>query len=79
MCRTRDEIRVGIPNFRFAKNNRPIGLGRRFQRKRSGIKQVGRAIFSKPEGEIAWQSDSPDRHPFVLCARSSLCYHGLLH
>jgi hypothetical protein len=33
----------------------------------------------KPEGEIAWPSDSPDRHPSVLCARSSLGYHRFLH
>jgi hypothetical protein len=33
------------PNFPFAKNNRPIGLNRDIQRKRSEIKPIGR-LFS---------------------------------
>ena len=31
-------------NFRFAKINRPIGLNKSFQRKRSIIKRIGRLI-----------------------------------
>ena len=52
---------MGIPNFRFAKNNQPVGLSRRFQRKRSGIKQVGRVVLADRKvrllGRLTVQTD----------------------
>jgi hypothetical protein len=47
--RSRDsDSRRLVHNFHIAKNNRPIGLRRYFQRKRSGVKRIGRLFEALP-------------------------------